>query len=84
VDCIRKAQTTEPQKTRENSFQQVHNLEHTFEIDATAVRPAPVLLVDDLVDSGWTFTVLAWKLRQAGSGPVFPFALADSSSDDGE
>jgi ATP-dependent DNA helicase RecQ len=84
VDCIRKAQTTEPQKTRENSFQQVQNLERTFEIDIAAVRPAPVILVDDLVDSRWTFTVLAWKLRQARSGPVFPFALADSSSDDGE
>jgi ATP-dependent DNA helicase RecQ len=84
VDCIRKVRATEPQKTRENSFQQAQNLERTFEIDAAAVRPTPVLLVDDLVDSRWTFTVLASKLLQAGSGPVFPFALADSSADDGE
>jgi ATP-dependent DNA helicase RecQ len=84
VDCIQKARETEPQKTRDNSFQQVQNLEHAFEIDAAAVRPTPVLLVDDLVDSRWTFTVLALKLLEAGSGPVFPFALADSSADDGE
>jgi ATP-dependent DNA helicase RecQ len=84
VDCIRKARETEPQKTRENSFQQAHNLERAFEIDAGAVRASPVLLVDDLVDSRWTFTVLAWKLQQAGCGPVFPFALADASADDGE
>ena len=36
----------------------------------------PVLLVDDVVDSGWTFTILAMLLRQAGSGPVYPVALA--------
>lgn len=84
VDCIRKVRATEPQKSRENSFQQSQNLEYAFEISAAAVRPTPVLLVDDLVDSRWTFTVLASKLLEAGSGPVFPFALADSSADDGE
>jgi ATP-dependent DNA helicase RecQ len=35
-----------------------------------------VLLLDDIVDSRWTFTVVAALLRQAGSGPVFPLALA--------
>lgn len=84
VKCIEKVQDTDPQKTRQNSFQQVENLENIFTADAEVVRPAPVLLVDDMVDSRWTFTVLAWKLQQAGSGPVFPFALADSSADDGE
>lgn len=34
-----------------------------------------------MVDSRWTMTVLGAKLLQAGSGPVFPFALADSSQD---
>jgi ATP-dependent DNA helicase RecQ len=84
VECIKKVQNTEPQKTRQNSFQQVENLENTFTTGARAVRATPVLLVDDMVDSRWTFTVLAWKLQEAGSGPVFPFALADSSADDGE
>jgi ATP-dependent DNA helicase RecQ len=37
-----------------------------------------------MVDSRWTFTVLGSKLRQAGSGTVFPFALADSSAGTGE
>jgi ATP-dependent DNA helicase RecQ len=36
----------------------------------------PVLLVDDFVDTGWTFTVLARLLRRAGAGEVYPFALA--------
>jgi ATP-dependent DNA helicase RecQ len=37
---------------------------------------APVLLVDDLVDSRWTLTVAGRVLRLAGAGEVLPFALA--------
>jgi ATP-dependent DNA helicase RecQ len=36
----------------------------------------PVLLVDDLVDSGWTMTLAAKVLRDAGAPNVVPFALA--------
>jgi len=43
------------------------------------VSEEPVLLVDDVVDSRWTFTVLGIALREAGSGSVYPFALADTS-----
>lgn len=39
---------------------------------------APILLVDDLVDSRWSLTVAGRLLRQAGAGPVLPFALAVS------
>jgi ATP-dependent DNA helicase RecQ len=39
----------------------------------------PVLVVDDVVDSGWTLTVAAVLLREHGSGPVYPFALARAS-----
>jgi hypothetical protein len=35
----------------------------------------PVLLVDDLIDSGWTMTVLAALLRQAGCEKVYPVAI---------
>jgi ATP-dependent DNA helicase RecQ len=83
IQCIRKVRETEPQKTRQNSFQQAQNLEGAFEVDRLMVQHTPLLLVDDMVDSRWTFTVLAAKLRQAGSGPVLPFALADTSSEDG-
>jgi len=41
--------------------------------------PVPVLLVDDMIDSGWTLTIAAVLLRHHGSGPVFPFALAKAS-----
>jgi ATP-dependent DNA helicase RecQ len=83
VECIRKVRDTEPQKTRANSFQQARNLLDAFAADRATVRPEPVLLVDDMVDSKWTFTVLTVMLRKAGSGPVYPFALADSSLEDG-
>ncbi len=36
----------------------------------------PILLVDDRMDTGWTITVVARLLRQAGAGPVYPFVLA--------
>jgi ATP-dependent DNA helicase RecQ len=36
----------------------------------------PVLLVDDVVDSGWTMTLAAKLLRDAGAPSVLPFALA--------
>jgi ATP-dependent DNA helicase RecQ len=46
---------------------------------AGQIPQGPVLLVDDVVDSGWTLTLLAVLLRQRGSGPVYPFALAKAS-----
>ena len=84
VPCVRKVKETEPQKTRQNSVQQAQNLEYAFGVEARLVNSSPVLLVDDMVDSRWTFTVVGFKLLQAGSGPVFPFALADSSAGDGD
>jgi ATP-dependent DNA helicase RecQ len=54
--------------------------------DGFAVPPAlasalprlegPVLVVDDVVDSGWTMTVAARQLRLAGAAAVLPLALA--------
>ncbi|HKT04927.1 MAG TPA: DEAD/DEAH box helicase [Rugosimonospora sp.] len=39
----------------------------------------PVLLVDDLVDSGWTMALVARALRAAGAPAVLPLALALSA-----
>jgi ATP-dependent DNA helicase RecQ len=39
------------------------------------VDPAPLLLLDDSTRSGFTLTVAATLLREAGAGPVYPFAL---------
>ena len=42
----------------------------------TELGGAPVLLVDDLVDSRWSLTVAGRLLRRAGAGTVLPFVLA--------
>jgi ATP-dependent DNA helicase RecQ len=76
VPAVRKVRATQAQNDMENSWQQVHNLDGAFQIDWWEGIAGPVLLVDDLVDSRWTFTVVAALLRQEGSGPVFPLALA--------
>ena len=39
-----------------------------------------VLLVDDIIDSGWTLTLAGWLLRQKGSGVVHPFTLARATA----
>jgi ATP-dependent DNA helicase RecQ len=43
---------------------------------AAAKLPGPVLLVDDLTDTGWTLTVAAMRLRTAGAAGVLPLVLA--------
>ena len=44
--------------------------------EALAAADGPVLLVDDQIDSGWTMTVAAALLRDAGAPGVLPLALA--------
>jgi ATP-dependent DNA helicase RecQ len=76
-EVVRKKAENQPQKAMQNSAQQVRNVVDAFDV-AGEVPGGPVLLVDDMVDSGWTMTVIAAALREAGSGPVLPFALADA------
>jgi ATP-dependent DNA helicase RecQ len=74
---LRKIDERPAQKSMANSSKQALNLDDSLALDGP-VLTSPVLLVDDMVDSRWTFTVSAWRLLEAGSGPVFPFALAVS------
>jgi ATP-dependent DNA helicase RecQ len=77
--CIQKARANPPQKEMQNSFQQAHNLDGVFAVSLVDVPQGPCLLVDDMVDSRWTFTVATALLRQAGCEAVFPLALALNS-----
>jgi ATP-dependent DNA helicase RecQ len=66
---------------RGNSAQRVRALHDAFAVppplaDHLAGLGGPVLLVDDLIDSGWTAAVVGRLLRRAGAPDVFPFALA--------
>ena len=72
-----KTENRPEQKTMENSAQQAANVWGSLTVRGRPL-PAPVLLVDDIVDSGWTFAVAAWLLRKGGSGEVWPLALAQA------
>jgi len=59
-----------------NSAQRLAAVWSALEPPAFEVPDGPVLLVDDVIDSGWTATVAARALRRAGASAVLPFALA--------
>ncbi len=82
VDAVAKVRDTLPQKAMRNNHQQYRNVRDAFEV-AGEVPSGPVLLVDDMVDSRWTFTVVGALLREAGAGAVYPFALADTAGRSG-
>jgi ATP-dependent DNA helicase RecQ len=67
--------------SRGNSAQRVRALFDSFEVTPSLAAElsqldGPVLLVDDLVDSGWTITLAGRALRRAGAPAVLPLALA--------
>ncbi len=64
------------QKSMANNNQQARNVDGSIAVNTASVIAGPVLLVDDVVRSRWTFTLASYLLVTNGSGPVFPFALA--------
>ncbi len=81
VDSLEKVLENEPQKWQQNRYHQCYNLDGAFRINQLGPEGS-VLLVDDVVRSKWTFTVGAALLKQAGSGKVYPVALASTSVND--
>jgi ATP-dependent DNA helicase RecQ len=71
-----------PGARRHNSAQRLATLWRALVVpedlrDAlTSHGDGPVLLVDDQIDTGWTMTVAAMRLRDAGAPGVLPLALA--------
>lgn len=81
--AVVKADDHAPQKSQKNNYHRCSNLDGTFQVRKQQVHQGcPVLLVDDIVRSTWTMTVIAALLQEAGSGPVFPCALARIVSED--
>jgi ATP-dependent DNA helicase RecQ len=76
VNAVKKIKQTEPQKDQRNSFHQAANLDGAFEV--SEIRGGTVLLIDDMVDSQWTFTIIGALLLQAGAGKVIPIALTST------
>ncbi len=65
-----------PPVSAANSAHRVAALFDYWQPPALPPLDAPILLVDTLTDTGWTLTLAARTLREAGAPAVLPFALA--------
>lgn len=68
--------------TAANSAYRVAALQRAFagpDPALVSVAGGPVLLVDDLADTGWTITMAALVVRAAGAVQVLPFAVASTA-----
>lgn len=79
VDILEKTPAKQ-QKEMENSAYQCANAYKSFFVKENVTAPRNILLIDDIVDSRWTFTVCGYRLMEAGAENIYPFALADSSN----
>ncbi|MGA5463080.1 RecQ family ATP-dependent DNA helicase [Mycobacterium sp. NPDC050041] len=59
-----------------NSAYRVAALHDSWETPDVSAVGGPVLLVDDLTDTGWTLTMAARVVRDGGAPAVLPFAMA--------
>lgn len=75
VEAVKKIKQNQAQKMMNNAYYQAKNLDGVFQVEDN-IPDKPVLLIDDVIDSGWTVTVASALLRQKGSGEVFPASLA--------
>ena len=83
VDVIVKPKETMEQKTMENSNMQARNAYNAFSIIESG-NLGNVLLIDDMVDSGWTLTVCGSLLKKNGANKVYPYALASTAKNGGD
>ena len=79
---IEKIEGLPEQKTFHNSYHKCLNAYKSFEVDSD-IMSEPVLLIDDMCYSGWTFTVCGSLLRKNGVEAVYPFALASTARQGG-
>ena len=79
VESIVKLNNSQCQKELQTNYLQYKNASDTFDVLSENILDGNVLLIDDMVDSRWTFTVCGYKLRSNGCGKVYPFALANTA-----
>jgi ATP-dependent DNA helicase RecQ len=75
------ASTDGPGPRRHNSAQRLRSLWHALTVPddlrgALSQLTGPLLLIDDRIETGWTMTVAAKHLREAGAPAILPLALA--------
>ncbi len=78
VDAVRRVRPDAPPQSRmENSATQAANVLGAFavEVPAGGLPAGPGLVLDDTLRSGWTMTVVAEALLEAGAEQVLPFVL---------
>jgi ATP-dependent DNA helicase RecQ len=76
--------TGPPMPRQHNSAQRLRSLSNALAVPddlraAISRSQGPILLVDDRIETGWTMTVAAKLLREAGAPAVLPLALAVQS-----
>ncbi len=82
-EVVQKSSEASKQKSLNNNAMQETNIRNsTTVVQPQSIKGKNVLLVDDMVDSRWTLTVIASKLLEAGASTVYPFALSRTGSGD--
>jgi len=76
LGTLARARDEPPGGGRSNSAQRLRAVYGSLAAGAMTFDGAPVLLVDDRTDTGWSIAEAARVLREAGSGPVLPLVLA--------
>ncbi|WP_370935630.1 RecQ family ATP-dependent DNA helicase [Amycolatopsis sp. cg13] len=84
LDYLGELASAGPPPRQANSAQRLADLWRRLSLPedvaaSVAQAQGPVLLVDDLIDTGWTMTLAARLLRKAGAEGVLPFALATTA-----
>ena len=78
-DAVTMAELRPAQKEMENSYRRSENLDGAFNLDQSQLYSDPVFLLDDAIDSGWTFKVVTALLKRQSAGNVYPIALTSTS-----
>ena len=78
IAALRKTSQSAEQKLMLNRTMQAKNVIQSLGVSGK-ISPRPVLLIDDIIDSGWTLTIAGYLLRNAGGGIVYPFVLAKAT-----
>ncbi|MCR4553536.1 MAG: RecQ family ATP-dependent DNA helicase [Succinivibrionaceae bacterium] len=84
IETLQKTYNNPPQKNMQNSANQLKNVESAFKINENCINMIAnknLYLIDDMVDSGWTFAWCGILLKKyANVRTVTPFALANTAS----
>lgn len=68
--------TREPQSAMNNTVKQFEHAHYSYGVDDEHIYDGPVLLIDDIINSGMTLFNIGLKLKDQGFDDVYPFALS--------